>query len=34
MINSHMRRKTIVTLQTESFRNYMCELIESNNHVK
>ncbi|VVC40721.1 Hypothetical protein CINCED_3A013789 [Cinara cedri] len=34
MMSSHMRRKTVVTLQTECFKNYMCELIEpsSNNN--
>lgn len=27
-----MRRKTVVTLQTEHFKNYMRELIEPNSH--
>lgn len=29
-----MRRKTVVTLQTEHFKNYMRELIEPNSHNK
>lgn len=29
-MSSHMRRKTIVTLQTECFKNYMYDLIEPN----
>lgn len=29
-MSNHMRRKTGVTLQTEYFKNYMCELIEPN----
>lgn len=33
-MSSYMKRKTIVTLQTEHFKNYMCELIESNTHNK
>lgn len=34
MMNSHMKQKTVITLQTEYFKNYMCELIEPNNHIK
>lgn len=29
-----MRRKAVVTLQTEYFKNYMCELIEPYNQKK
>lgn len=32
MMTSHMRRKTVVTLQTEYFKNYMYELIEPNSY--
>lgn len=33
-MNSHMKRKTVVTLQTEYFKNYMHELIEPYIHTK
>lgn len=33
-MSSHMRRKTVVTLRTEYFKNYMFELIETNSNIK
>ncbi|XP_050421824.1 serine/threonine-protein kinase SMG1 [Adelges cooleyi] len=33
MMTSHMRRKTVVTLHTEYFKNYMCEMIEPNSNA-
>jgi len=29
-----MRRKAVVTLKTEHFKNYMCEMIEPNSNNK
>ncbi|CAI6351779.1 unnamed protein product [Macrosiphum euphorbiae] len=32
MMSSHMRRKAVVTLKTEYFKNYVCEMIEPNSN--